>query len=770
MPAKTPAARLNAIADVIDDVIYVADPETYELLYVNKAAEKFWGKNVVGKKCHKVLQDRDKPCPFCSNKEIFGENLGKTYIWEFQNEVTGYWFRCVDKAIEWVDGRMVRMELAGDINDRKVLEEDLRERVKELGCMQAVSNVIEQKGITIDKVVEETARALSTSLRFPKSTIARVTIDDDFHETGDFESCVDTMSAEIKLADKKAGSVEIGYHQKQPEADKGPFLSEERDLINFVAEMLGVFLSRQKAETELIEHQKYLEQEIDKRTAELQFRSSELTTIIDSIPGLVFYKDNDNRYVRVNQFVADAHKMKKEEIEGQSCWDLYPKDVAKAYYDDDMEVINSGKAKLNIDEPWDTEDGRRWVNTSKIPFLDESGKVVGLIGVSMDVTERKEAEEEIARQAKIRTAVNKFFREALACETIEDVVKSALAVAEKLTGSKFGFIGEVNEQGRFDTIGLSNPGWDSCNIQGSNATALIKNMELRGIWATVLKSGKSLIIDDPYSHPDSVGTPDGHPPLTSFLGVPLIREGRAVGVIALGNKDGNYTADDQEAVEVLSAAFYEVLIRKRAELQVKKQTLLKTSKTELSDIMRGDQTLNSLCRGIITHICKSLDAQTGLIFIGKSDGSVDLEAVYAHRRPGNLPKRYGPGEGLIGQAVLERKEVILENIPDDYIKIESGFGATKPKYLYIKPIVHNQAVKAVLEIGFLKGFDEFKLQVIDEASDSIAMAVESAQARSYQAKLLEESQQLSEELQAQQEELKTANEELEEQTQRPLCQ
>ena len=59
------------IFDEIDAPVYVADPETYEILYANKAIKRFFGKKLVGKKCYQVFQNLDKPCPFCTNKYIF---------------------------------------------------------------------------------------------------------------------------------------------------------------------------------------------------------------------------------------------------------------------------------------------------------------------------------------------------------------------------------------------------------------------------------------------------------------------------------------------------------------------------------------------------------------------------------------------------------------------------------------------------------------------------------------------------------------------------
>lgn len=126
--------RLLSILDGIEDIIYVADPETYELLHANEAFMENWGKEVIGKKCYKILQDRDEPCPFCTNNLIFGEYLDRPYVWEFQNEINKNWYRCSDKAIQWVDGRMVRFEIATDISQVKLLNASLKVKNEQLAC------------------------------------------------------------------------------------------------------------------------------------------------------------------------------------------------------------------------------------------------------------------------------------------------------------------------------------------------------------------------------------------------------------------------------------------------------------------------------------------------------------------------------------------------------------------------------------------------------------------------------------------------------------
>ncbi|MDD5066848.1 MAG: diguanylate cyclase, partial [bacterium] len=123
--------QLLSIFDSIDEVIYVTDPVTYEVLYLNQAAKKTVG-DIIGQKCYKGLQNLDSPCPFCTNQHIFGDNLGKSYVWEFQNKVTQQWYHCVDKAIRWPDGRMVRYEMAINIHERKMIDEERHQIQKDL--------------------------------------------------------------------------------------------------------------------------------------------------------------------------------------------------------------------------------------------------------------------------------------------------------------------------------------------------------------------------------------------------------------------------------------------------------------------------------------------------------------------------------------------------------------------------------------------------------------------------------------------------------------
>lgn len=121
----------------------------------------------------------------------------------------------------------------------------------------------------------------------------------------------------------------------------------------------------------------------------LQKKAEENQVLIDSVPALVFYKDKENRFLRVNKYLENVTGMPKERLEGASLFDLYSKERAEAYWRDDLEVIRSGKPKRNIIEPLETPGGERIMQTDKIPYRDENGNIIGIIGFAIDVTERQ---------------------------------------------------------------------------------------------------------------------------------------------------------------------------------------------------------------------------------------------------------------------------------------------------------------------------------------------------------------------------------------------
>ena len=126
----------------------------------------------------------------------------------------------------------------------------------------------------------------------------------------------------------------------------------------------------------------------------------ELQMILDSVPAIIFYKDKEGRIIRANKTLADSWKMPIKDIIGKTADELFPKEQAEKINKDDREVIISGKPKRDIIQPYTTPDGIRWAITDKIPHKDKEGKVIGVIGLAKDITERKKAEEELQESKK----------------------------------------------------------------------------------------------------------------------------------------------------------------------------------------------------------------------------------------------------------------------------------------------------------------------------------------------------------------------------------
>ncbi|MCH7926104.1 MAG: GAF domain-containing protein [Planctomycetes bacterium] len=103
---------------------------------------------------------------------------------------------------------------------------------------------------------------------------------------------------------------------------------------------------------------------------------------------------------------------------------------------------------------------------------------------------------------------------------------------------------------------------------------------------------------------------------------------------------------------------------------------------------------------------------------------------------------------MVGQAALQRKHIILTDVPDDYTAVSSGLGETPPRHILVWPIVHEDEVKAVIELGALEAFQDRGLDLLNQVTENIAIALEVAQSRRRLQDLLEQSRAQSESLQA----------------------
>ncbi|WP_191062302.1 GAF domain-containing protein, partial [Geminicoccus harenae] len=256
----------------------------------------------------------------------------------------------------------------------------------------------------------------------------------------------------------------------------------------------------------------------------------------------------------------------------------------------DPPVVTGGSAALPsappADGPWQALLAR---SLACVPIIKQ-GRLVAAMGVAdrparqwrpeelaliQDVAERaREALEHartgeaVRRKNAVLEGINRIFREALGTRSEEELSEICLEVAEDITASEFSFMGEVDfAANRLDDLSVSARGWQRfamADPRFAKGKAPI-GFTIHGIYGRVLTDGRGLIANDPANHPDRIGLPEGHPPLHAFMGVPLIQDGRVIGMIGLANRRGGYRPDDLEVAQALAPAILQALCNKRAE-------------------------------------------------------------------------------------------------------------------------------------------------------------------------------------------------------------
>ena len=202
---------------------------------------------------------------------------------------------------------------------------------------------------------------------------------------------------------------------------------------------------------------------------------------------------------------------------------------------------------------------------------------------------------------------------------------------------------------------------------------------------------------------------------------------------------------------------------RKAEKESADKNWMLTGNFELNEKLRGEKTETDLAQSIISQLCTYLNTQIGAMYL-YDDNELKLAGSYAYNFRKQNTNIIKAGEGLVGQAAAEKKTIVFTEVPDDYIRINSGLGNTVPRNLVVLPLLQEDSLKGVIEIGAAKPFSTLQMEFLNNIGENIAIVINAAQSRTKLKELLEETQRQAEELETQQEELKQSNEELQEKT------
>ncbi len=251
----------------------------------------------------------------------------------------------------------------------------------------------------------------------------------------------------------------------------------------------------------------------------------------------------------------------------------------------------------------------------------------------------------------------------------------------------------------------------------------------------------------------------------------------------------NHNIDKLPRIEVstkdeigsIAVAFNQMVTKLEAHSKLEKQLLeeaeehswLNTKIAEIATMYPEAKDIQMLAELLISKIVPMVGASFGVFYFKSNEGKQQVlkrMAAYAYSNINNKYESFQIGEGLIGQCVLEKQTIVLNQVPNDYIKIRSGTGESSPKNIIILPVQFEGDVLAVIEIASFESFSSSQIKLLEEVTSTIGITINSISNHMKAERLLQESQSLteelqvqSEELQLQQEELRTTNEQLEEQ-------
>ena len=303
-------------------------------------------------------------------------------------------------------------------------------------------------------------------------------------------------------------------------------------------------------------------------------------------------------------------------ILGYSREELIGKNIVSTTHPDDVELTkqhivaaaNSHSETQHYEKRFIRKDGQTisgQIDTSAV--TDEKGNVLYLLGTLQDVTIRKEAQEALQMQTKILESMNRILLETLSTESEEELCRKCLEALCDITGSQFGSMDEVDESLRVKNMAISKSGWEECRMPREVA---LRSLDESGASLTkeLVTLGRPLIVNDFQNYPRRYGTPEGHPVIKSFLGVPVKINPSLTALMILANKKGGYTERDRQITEILSLSIAEALSRFRIKDALAEQRALQKSEERFRGIAERsfDAIVTTDLDGRITYCSPSI--------------------------------------------------------------------------------------------------------------------------------------------------------------------
>lgn len=198
---------------------------------------------------------------------------------------------------------------------------------------------------------------------------------------------------------------------------------------------------------------------------------------------------------------------------------------------------------------------------------------------------------------------------------------------------------------------------------------------------------------------------------------------------------------------------------------LQQQAWLRGAQTELSGELVGELSAQELGRKVLAFFSRQLGSAVGAMYVRERHGALRRVASYGFSGAAeSSPQVFSPNEGLVGQAAVQKRMMVVAPVTAEYLKVNSGLGEMTPAAAVLLPATNDGIVNGVVELGLLRPPEGRAAELLQLVAGNIGTSIAAVRYREQLQEVLAETQQLNEELQVQQEELRTANEELEEQS------
>jgi PAS domain S-box-containing protein len=294
----------------------------------------------------------------------------------------------ISKLIDY-EGEKAILGTVTEITERKKTEKntsellhDLNERTKELACLYGMSRLVEKPGITLEEIVRGTVNLLPPAYQYPDITCARIVFESQEFATENFRETRWKQQAEIIVSEKKAGFVQVCYLEEKLTIGEGPFLKEERDLIDATAERLGRIIERIKT------------QEV------LKSSEKRLRVLFDEAPDAYYLNDLRGHLIDGNRAAEELTGYRKSELIGKNFLELHLLPRNQTQKAAKLLALNALGRSTGPDEfVLNRKDGSQVsVEIRTVPTKIDGKTVV--LGIARDVTQRKKDEKVILENQK----------------------------------------------------------------------------------------------------------------------------------------------------------------------------------------------------------------------------------------------------------------------------------------------------------------------------------------------------------------------------------